>query len=62
LNERQIKAVLYVVENGSIDKSKYQELFGVSRNTASNDLTGLTKAGVLRSSGAKGAGAFYELV
>lgn len=61
LNKRQIKAVSYVFENGSITNSKYQELFGVSRNTASNDLAGLIKAGVLRSSGAKGAGAFYEL-
>jgi ATP-dependent DNA helicase RecG len=60
LNERQIKAVSYVFENGSITNSKYQELFGVSRNTASNDLSGLIKAGVLRSSGARGAGAFYE--
>ncbi|MDQ3747817.1 MAG: putative DNA binding domain-containing protein [Acidobacteriota bacterium] len=62
LNERQIKAVLYVLENGSITNSMYQELFNVSRNTASNDLSSLVKAGVLRSSGAKGAGAFYELI
>lgn len=62
LNERQIKAAAYVLENGSITNSKYQELFSVSRNTASNDLSGLIAAGVLRSSGVKGAGAFYELI
>ncbi len=54
-------AVAYVKENGSITNSKYQELLDVSRNTASNDLSGLIKVGVLRSSGVKGAGAFYEL-
>lgn len=62
LNERQIKAVLYVVDNGSITNSKYQKLVSVSRNTASNDLSGLVKSGVLKSSRLKGAGAFYELV
>ena len=38
LNERQTKAVLYVLENGSIDNSSYQRLFGVSRITATRDL------------------------
>lgn len=61
-NERQIKAVLYAAENGSITNSQYQKLFGVSRNTASNDLTDLVKSGVLVSSGIKGAGASYKLV
>ncbi len=28
LNERQIKAVLYAAENGSINNSQYQDLFG----------------------------------
>ncbi len=62
LNERQIRAVSYILENGNITNSKYQELFSVSRNTASNDLSSLVEAGVLRSSGIKGAGAFYELI
>ncbi|CAN5143445.1 helix-turn-helix domain-containing protein [soil metagenome] len=62
LNERQIEAMSYVLENGNITNSKYQELFSVSRNTASNDLSSLVEAGVLRSSGIKGAGAFYELI
>ncbi len=62
LNERQIGAVSYILENGNITNSKYQELFSVSRNTASNDLSSLVEAGVLRSSGIKGAGAFYELI
>ena len=33
-NERQVKAVLYAAENGSITNSQYQNLFGVARITA----------------------------
>jgi ATP-dependent DNA helicase RecG len=62
LNDRQIKAVLYVVENRNINNAKYQQLFNVSRNTATNDLSGLVKLGIFKSSGSKGAGAFYELI
>lgn len=62
LNERQIKAVLYLVEFGKIDNKKYQELFGVSRNTASNDLTRLVELTIFRRSGTKGASVFYELI
>jgi ATP-dependent DNA helicase RecG len=61
VNERQIKAVLYVVENGKIDNSTYQELFDVSRNTASNDLMNLVELSILHKSGTKGAGVFYDL-
>lgn len=61
LNERQVKAVLYVKENGSITNAQYQKLFNVARNTASDDLKKLTQAGIFKSSGAKGAGAFYSL-
>ncbi|MDQ3042748.1 MAG: putative DNA binding domain-containing protein, partial [Acidobacteriota bacterium] len=56
-NERQIKAVLYVAEHGRITNAQYQKLLNVSRNTASNDLNGLVKSGILSSSGLKGAGA-----
>jgi ATP-dependent DNA helicase RecG len=61
LNERQVKAVLYVVENGSITNAQYQELFEVARNTASDDLRAMVKLEILKSSGAKGAGSFYVL-
>lgn len=62
LNDRQINAVLYVAENGSITNSQYQKLFDVSRNTASNDLKNLVESGILSSSGIRGAGASYKLV
>ena len=46
LNERQIKAVLYVKEKGSITNKEYQELFKVSRQTATRDLSELVKLGI----------------
>ena len=61
LNERQIKAVLYAAENGSINNSQYQKLFGVSRITATRDLKELVEKGALTSSGTKGAGSNYRL-
>lgn len=60
-NERQVRAVQYVAEHGRITNSEYQKLADVSRNTATNDLSGLVRLGVLKSSRVKGAGAFYEL-
>lgn len=38
LNDRQIKAVMYVKENIRITNKNIQELFKVSRETASRDL------------------------
>jgi len=61
LNERQIKAVMYVKENGKITNKKIQELFAISRETATRDLTYLTEKNILKSSGSKGAGAYYIL-
>jgi ATP-dependent DNA helicase RecG len=43
LNERQIKAVMYVKVNGKISNSQYTELNSVSRQTATRDLTNLTE-------------------
>ena len=47
LNERQVKAVLYVKEKGSITNKEYQELFKVSRITATRDLSELVEKGIL---------------
>ncbi|NJE26442.1 DeoR family transcriptional regulator [Thermococcus sp. MV5] len=47
LNERQIKAVLYVKEKGRIGNKEYQELFNVSRQTATRDLSDLVRLGIL---------------
>lgn len=61
LNDRQIKAVQFVNDNGRIANADYQDLFDVSRNTASRDLNELVGKGILKSSDTKGAGAYYEL-
>lgn len=49
----EIKAVLYIVEDDNIADTKYQELFKTSRNTATNDLSGLIKSEIFKSSGSK---------
>jgi len=62
LNERQIKAVLYLKEKGKINNSDYQNLNNVSRETATRDLKELIDRQLMKSSGQKGAGAFYTLI
>ena len=61
LNERQIKAIKYTKKNRKITNKEYQELNGVSKKTASRDLSELVDSNVLKSSGIPGAGAYYEL-
>lgn len=61
LNERQIKAVLYVKEKGKITNAEYQQLNSVSKPTATRDLTELAETyKILKNSGI-GAGSIYEL-
>jgi ATP-dependent DNA helicase RecG len=62
LNERQIKAVLYVVEKGKITNSDYQEMNKVSKRTSTNDLSSLvTKFNLFEKTGTFGAGISYLL-
>jgi ATP-dependent DNA helicase RecG len=61
LNDRQLKAVVFVKERGKITNSEYQELNDCSRNSASNDLGFLVQKNILVGSDIKGAGAFYQL-
>lgn len=63
LSDRQIKAVLYIKEYGSITNSKYQEVTGASKPTATRDLTELVnKWNLLKKQGATGAGTSYNLM
>ena len=63
LNERQVKAVLFIKENGKINNSEHQTLNGVSKATATRDLTELVeKFKVLDRSGEVGAGTTYVLI
>lgn len=59
LNERQVKAVMYVKDKGKITNKEYQELNNCFRNTASNDLRNLTVRKIFKESGKRGKGAFY---
>jgi ATP-dependent DNA helicase RecG len=51
LNERQIKAVMFVKEKGKITNKIYQEINGVSNKTAYLDLSELIEKGILISKG-----------
>ena len=61
LNERQIKAVMYVKEKGNIASSEYQNLTGISRQMATIDMQELMKKGVFKRSGKVGKGVTYQL-
>jgi ATP-dependent DNA helicase RecG len=60
LNERQIKAVLYVKEKGRITNSEYQTLNNTTAKTAFRDLEELLNNSVFRQKG-ENKGAYYEL-
>ena len=61
LNERQIKAVLYVKEHGSISNRAYQQLTGISKRTASDELSDLVEKGILsKVGGQRGRGTLYR--
>jgi len=51
LNERQIKAVSYIREKGSLTNKEYHILFDVSRITATRDLKLLEEEGIIKSIG-----------
>jgi len=63
INERQIKAVLYVKENNRISNKEHQSINNVSKRTATNDLTELVeKFKILNKIGTSGAGIYYKLM
>jgi ATP-dependent DNA helicase RecG len=63
LNERQLKAVMYVKGNGEITNKIYQELCDTSKATATRDLTELIeKYKLLKRTGEVGAGTVYKLI
>jgi len=62
LNERQIKAVLFVKEKGKISNKEYQEICKVSKGTATKELRELIeKFNILERKGNVGAGTFYVI-
>ncbi|MCD4798275.1 MAG: helix-turn-helix domain-containing protein [Methanosarcinales archaeon] len=61
LNERQIKAVMYVKEKGQITNKEYQEVCNTSKRTASRDLLDLVSSGFFEQIGTTGTGTAYIL-
>jgi len=62
LNERQVKATLFVKKKEKISNSEYQELYDVSKATATRDLTELVeKWELFNKVGLTGAGTIYKL-
>jgi ATP-dependent DNA helicase RecG len=62
LEKRQIAAFLYIKKNGRITNARYQELFEVSKRTATNDLQLLIEKGLINKIGTTGKGTFYVFV
>ncbi len=63
LSDRQVKAVLYLKENGKITNSGYQTINAVSKATATRDLSELVeKFKILKRTGDIGAGTNYSLI
>lgn len=61
LNERQIKAVLFIKEKGSIVSSVYQRINATTSKTATRDLVDLVTKGILENKGGATRGAIYML-
>ncbi len=61
LNERQIKAVMYVKKNGNITNKEYQEVCNTSERTSSRDLAELVSSGLFEQIGITGKGTAYSL-
>jgi len=62
LNDRQIKAILYVKEKGKITNSEYQTINLVAKPTATRDLLELTDTYKILKNTGFGAGSIYELM
>lgn len=61
LNERQIKAILFVRDNGKITNREYQELNNISRQTATRELSNLVDRKLLIRHGKTGRDSHYTL-
>ena len=61
LNERQIKAVMFVKKEGRITNRKYQDLFKVSKRTASDELKEIKEKNIFERIGTTGKGTYYIL-
>jgi len=61
LNDRQVRAILYVKGKGRITNGEYRQLFQVSKRTASDELSRSETKGLLERVGTTGKGTYYRL-
>ena len=61
LNERQIKAILYVKEKGRITNSEYQKINEIGKSVTIDELHDLVAKQILLRIGNVGRGTYYEL-
>ena len=61
INERQIKAVIYTKEKGRITNKEYQEMYGIKKRQASEDLKDLQDKKIFERVGTTGKGTYYTL-
>lgn len=61
LNDRQVKAVMYVKERGKITNKEYQQLCITSERTATRDLSDLVQRELLEQIGITGKGTQYVI-
>ena len=61
LNERQIEAIHYIQEKGSITNREYRRLRGVGWDTAHRDLSEIVQKGILKREG-KGRASHYRMI
>jgi ATP-dependent DNA helicase RecG len=62
LNERQIKAVLYVKEKGKITNSEYQEINNISKRTAVYELVELVEIYKIFRQQGESVATYYEII
>ena len=61
LNERQIKAMLYIKKQGELTNTTYQTINQISKPVATRDLTDLVSRGLIVKVGSTGKGTKYIL-
>ncbi len=62
LSERQIRAVLFVKEQGVIINSDYQKINAIGKTFATKELQNLVEKRILKQVGFKGRGSKYTMV
>lgn len=61
LNDREIQAVLHLAEYERLTNLQYQELYSISKRTATRELDRLITKGLIKRHGTTGVGTYYTL-